>query len=114
MQKKINSPEELVKALRMDLFEDRIFVFTPQGDVKDLPFGATPVDFAYHVHTDLGNKCIGSKVNGKIAALDSTLQNGDIVEIIKKETAKPHADWLNFVKTDVARTQIKKATGRRL
>lgn len=114
MQKKISSPEELVKSLRMDLFEDRIFVFTPQGDVKDLPFGATPVDFAYYVHTDLGNKCAGSKINGKIATLDTILQNGDIVEIIKRENAKPHADWLKFTKTDIARSQIKKITHRQL
>lgn len=112
MQKRISSPEELVKSLRMDLFEDRIFVFTPDGDVKDLPFGATPVDFAYNVHTDLGNKCSGAKINGKIASLDKILQNGDVVEIIKKENAKPHADWLKFAKTDIARSQIKKSTGK--
>lgn len=114
MQKKVTSPEELVNLLRMDLFEDRIFVFTPAGDVKDLPFGATPVDFAYSVHTALGNKCTGAKINGKIASLDTYLQNGDIVEIIKRENAKPHADWLNFAKTDIARSQIKKSTGKGL
>lgn len=114
VQKQLRSPEELFKYLKMDVFEDRIFVFTPQGDVKDLPAGATPIDFAYSVHTALGNKCTGSKVNGKIAPIDSSLHNGDIVEIIKKENAKPHADWLKFVRTDTARTQIKKQTGKSL
>ncbi len=114
VQKQLRSPEELFKYLKMDLFEDRIFVFTPQGDVKDLPAGATPIDLAYSVHTALGNRCIGAKVNGKIAPLDSSLHNGDIVAIIKKESARPHADWLKFVKTDIARTQIKKATNRQL
>jgi GTP pyrophosphokinase len=114
IQKKISSPEELVRTLKMDFFEDRIFVFTPDGDVKDLPYGATPVDFAYYVHTDLGNKCSGAKINGKIAPLSTILHNGDIVEIIKKENAKPHADWLNFTKTDIARSQIKRKTHRGL
>lgn len=114
MQKKISSPEELVNSLRMDLFGDRIFVFTPAGDVKDLPYGATPVDFAYHVHTDLGNKCGGAKINGKIAPLNTLLQNGDIIEIIKKKNTKPHADWLEYAKTDIAKSQIKKFTGKKL
>lgn len=110
LSRDIKSPEELFKSLTMDLFEDRIFVFTPHGDVKDLPQGATPVDFAYYVHTALGNHCFGAKINGKIAQLSSKLQNGDIVEIIKKENAQPHADWLNFTKTSHARSQIKKMT----
>lgn len=110
-QKSINSPEELEDSFKMDLFQDRIFVFTPMGDVKDLPKDATPVDFAYSVHTDLGNSCGGSIVNGKIAALDKKLESGDIVEIIKRKSAKPHADWLKFVKTQSARSKIKKSTG---
>ncbi|MFH1855275.1 MAG: RelA/SpoT family protein [bacterium] len=110
LSRNIKSPEELFKSLTMDLFEDRIFVFTPQGDVKDLPQGATPVDFAYYVHTALGNHCSGAKINGKIAQLNSKLQNGDIVEIIEKKNAHPHSDWLNFTKTSHARSQIKKVT----
>lgn len=114
IQKDLKTPEDLIASFKMDLFEDRIFVFTPAGDVKDLPKGATPVDFAYSIHSDLGNKCSGSKVNGKIASLDSKLQNGDIVEILKRENAKPRPDWLKFVKTEQARAQIKKVVKNRL
>jgi len=109
IQKAVTSPEDFIKFLKLDLFQDRIFVFTPQGDVKDLPAGATPLDFAYHVHTDIGNHCAGAKVNGKIAPFDTKLQNGDIVEIIKGKNVKPKADWLSIVKTEVARSNIKKA-----
>lgn len=111
IQKKVNSVDELADIIRMDLFKNRIFAFTPLGDVKDLPSGATPVDFAYSIHTDIGDKCIGAKINGKIAPLDTKLQNGDIVEILTKKSAKPHADWLNFAKTPFARGQIKRKTG---
>lgn len=107
-QKKITNPQDLASSFSMDLFQDRIFVFTPGGDVKDLPAGATPVDFAYSIHTDLGNKCAGAIVNGKIEQLNSRLENGDIVEIIKRKNAKPHADWLKFVKTHLARTNIRR------
>jgi len=107
-QKNIDSPEELAKSLKTDLFQDRIFVFTPSGDVKDLPRGATPIDFAYSVHSDLGDKCAGSIVNGKMVSLDTILQNGDIVEIVKKSNSSPKTDWLKFVKTQGARSHIKK------
>jgi len=100
--------EELGNSFRMDIFGDRIFVFTPVGDVKDLPKDATPVDFAYSVHSDLGDNCAGAIVNGKIASLDTALQNGDIVEIIKRKSAKPKVDWLKFVKSQSARSRIKR------
>jgi len=109
MQKSIESAEDLSQLFKMDLFENRIFVLTPQGDVKDLPRGATPIDFAYSVHSALGNRCAGALVNGKIARVDSELKNGDIVEIIKRSNAKPHADWLKIAKTAQARNQIRKA-----
>jgi len=107
-QKEIKSARELATSLSLDFFQDRIFVFTPKGDAKDLPINSTPVDFAYSVHTDIGNHCSGARVNQKIVPLNSKLQNGDIVEIIVSESAKPHLDWLEFVVTEMARTHIKK------
>jgi len=112
VQKDIGSSQELATSFRLDLFQDRIFVFTPTGDVKDLPAGSSPVDFAYSIHTDLGNHCGGAKVNGKIAPLRTKLQNGDIVEILKRKNATPRADWLEFVKTGIARNQIRRVTKR--
>lgn len=108
IQKTIKSPGELLTSLKMDFFEDRIFVFTPDGDVKDLPLGATPLDFAYSIHTDIGKHCSGARVNGKIASFDTKLSNGDIVEIITSKNSKPKSDWLKFAKTQVARNNIKK------
>ena len=108
MQKNISSPQELEGTFKRDYFKNRIFVFTPKGDVKDLPFDATPVDFAYAIHSGIGNRCAGAKVNGKIAPLDSQLENGDIVEILIKKSAKPRADWLNFAKTHLARSNIRR------
>lgn len=107
-QKDISSATDLASSLSLDLFQDRIFVFTPKGDTKDLPVNSTPVDFAYSIHTDIGNHCSGAKINNKIAPLDSKLQNGDIVEIIVSKSAKPRRDWLNFAVTEIARTHIKK------
>ena len=101
---------ELADSFKMDFFQDRIFVFTPDGDVKNLPLGATPVDFAYSVHTWLGNHCAQAKVNEKIAPLDARLKNGDQVEIIPKKNGRPREDWLKFVKTHLARSQIKHET----
>ncbi len=99
-----------MKTVKTDFFGRRIFVFTPKGEVKDLPAGATPVDFAYKVHTSLGDRAMGAKVNGKIASLDSYLKNGDVVEIIvSKENKKPSRDWLNFVVTSQAKREIKRA-----
>src|SRR5215203_1205435 len=103
-QREIGSSEEFVESVQRDLFQDQVFVYTPKGDVKDLPAGATPLDFAYRVHTDLGHKCIGAKVNSRLVALNQPLHNGDIVEIIaSKQTRGPSRDWLNqnlgFVQT---------------
>jgi len=80
---------------------------TPQGDVIDLPEGATPVDFAYQIHTTIGNECAGSKINGKIAALGTRLKSGDLIEILTQKGKKPSVDWLNFVKTSFAKNKIK-------
>ncbi|MBU0579883.1 MAG: bifunctional (p)ppGpp synthetase/guanosine-3',5'-bis(diphosphate) 3'-pyrophosphohydrolase, partial [Candidatus Margulisbacteria bacterium] len=93
--------------LKVDLFTDEVFVFTPKGDVHNLPLNATPVDFAFHVHTQVGYRCSGAKVNGKIESLDYKLQNGDIVEIITSNKDKPSLHWLNFVVTSGARNKIK-------
>jgi RelA/SpoT family (p)ppGpp synthetase len=102
------SATELADSFRMDLFQNRIFVFTPDGDVKNLPLGATPVDFAYSVHTWLGNHCGQAKINDKIATLDTKLNNGDRVEIIASKNGRPREDWLHFVKTHLARNQIRR------
>ena len=91
----------------IDLFKDRIFALPPQGDVIDLPEGATAVDFAYQIHTTVGNECAGAKINGKIAALDTRLKSGDLVEILTQKGKKPSVDWLNFVKTSFAKDKIK-------
>lgn len=107
MQKGMDK-EELARSFDLDLFQDRIFVFTPDGDVKDMPMDSTPVDFAYYVHTWLGDHCTGAKINGKIAPLSTLLKNGDIVEILNSKSAKPRADWLKFVKTHVARSHIRR------
>ncbi|KKU99125.1 MAG: GTP diphosphokinase [Candidatus Jorgensenbacteria bacterium GW2011_GWC1_48_8] len=103
------SDKELIESIAVDFFKDRIFVITPQNDVIDLPAGATPVDFAYRIHSDVGNNCVGAKVNGKIVPLNYELQSGDIVEIMTQKTKKPSEDWLRFIKTSLARSQIKNA-----
>ncbi|MGQ9880171.1 MAG: RelA/SpoT family protein [Armatimonadota bacterium] len=98
---------EFLRSVVNDLFNDQVFVFTPKGDVIDLVAGSTPIDFAYRVHTDLGNTCVGAKVNGRIVPLNYQFRNGDIVEIISRPNAHPSRDWLNFVKTSHARSKIK-------
>lgn len=105
--REMKDPHEFMETLKIDLFEDEVFVFTPKGDVKNLPAGATPVDFAFAVHTDLGLHCVGAKVNGRIVPLDYRLQNGEFVEILTAKNATPSQDWLSFVKTSKARSKIR-------
>ncbi|HET8580872.1 MAG TPA: HD domain-containing protein [Candidatus Paceibacterota bacterium] len=102
---------EYIGDLKNDFFSHRIFTFTPKNDVIDLPLGASPIDFAYAVHSDIGNRLSGAKVNGKLASLGSQLQNGDIVEIITKPSAKPTTKWLEMAKTSLARRHIKSELG---
>ncbi|MFN8556846.1 MAG: bifunctional (p)ppGpp synthetase/guanosine-3',5'-bis(diphosphate) 3'-pyrophosphohydrolase [Dehalococcoidia bacterium] len=107
-----SSSEEFVETVKTDIFRDQVFVYTPKGDLKDLPAGATPLDFAYRIHTDLGHRCIGAKVNNRLVALNHTLQNGDIVEIITTKTPRgPSRDWLNanlgYIKTGNAREKVR-------
>ncbi len=109
-QKKFVNPEELADQLKLDFFQDRIFVFTPKGDVHDLPVGATAVDFAFAVHTDIGTKCIGAKANGKIIPLSQPLHSRDIVEILTSKKSLPKSDWLKFVKTSHAKDVIRQRT----
>ena len=107
-QREIKDSEQYLSALKLDLFQNRIFVLTPKGDVIDLPEGATPVDFGYNIHSDIGNHCAGARVNEKIVPLNHKLKNGDVVEIvIDKNRAGPSEDWLEFVQTNMAKTHIK-------
>lgn len=115
IQKEMLSKLSDLEALKVDFLQTRIFVFTPKGDVIDLPDNATPVDFAYHIHSDIGDKCIGTRVNDKMVSLDTPLKNGDVVEIIVDKNRKtPNEDWLKFVKTQTARYHIKSAQRSRL
>ncbi len=104
---KLTQENEVINEIKVDIFQDRIFVFTPGGDVKDLPADSTPIDFAYSVHTDVGNKCIMAKVNSKIVPLDHKLNNGDVVEILTRSNGKPKLEWLGFVQTAGAKAKIK-------
>jgi GTP pyrophosphokinase len=106
-QQETREPEEFMEFLRVDLFQDEIFVFTPAGDVKQLPKGATPIDFAFAVHTEVGHKCSGAMVNGRIAPLSRPLRNGDTVKILTSDTQTPSRDWLGFVQTSKARHKIR-------
>ncbi|MBR2309955.1 MAG: bifunctional (p)ppGpp synthetase/guanosine-3',5'-bis(diphosphate) 3'-pyrophosphohydrolase [Oscillospiraceae bacterium] len=100
--------EEYVSSLKIDMFDDEVFVFTPKGKIVSLPAGSTPIDFAYAIHSGVGNSLVGAKVNARIVNIDTTLKNGDIVEIITSKTAKgPSRDWLNICKSNQARTKIK-------
>ena len=102
-----SNPKELVNALKLDVFSGEVFVFTPKGDVVKLPIGSVPLDFAYRVHTDVGHRCVGAKVNGKLVPRDYTLQMGDIVDIITSKTGKPSLDWLNIVGSSESKNKIR-------
>ncbi len=106
-EKDMTNAEDYVNSVKLDLFSDQVFAFTPNGDVLDLPVNATPVDFAYRIHSDVGHKTIGALINGRIAQLDTKLHNGDIVEILTSKTPAPRLDWLNFVVTKQASSKIK-------
>lgn len=107
-QDEIADSEEFLKAVKFDALSHRNFIFSPKGDVYDLPAGATPVDFAYTVHTDLGDSIAGAKVDGKLVSLDYQLHSGQVVEILKGKNKKPNVDWLEFVKTTIAKRHINK------
>ncbi|MEJ2707980.1 MAG: bifunctional (p)ppGpp synthetase/guanosine-3',5'-bis(diphosphate) 3'-pyrophosphohydrolase [Anaerolineales bacterium] len=108
----VEDAQEFVDSMKTDVFEDRVYAFTPRGDIIDLPAGSTPIDFAYHVHTDIGHRCRGSKVNGKLVSLDYKLKTGDKVEILTAKRGGPSRDWLNpnlgLVKTQRARAKIRR------
>ncbi|HEX9044466.1 MAG TPA: bifunctional (p)ppGpp synthetase/guanosine-3',5'-bis(diphosphate) 3'-pyrophosphohydrolase [Candidatus Limnocylindrales bacterium] len=107
-QRDVSDATEFVEGIKLDIFQDQVFVFTPKGDVKDLPAGATPLDFAYRIHTDVGHRCIGAKVNNRLVPLDYRLKNGDIVEIVTtKGEHGPSRDWMNVVRTSHAREKIR-------
>ncbi|MEK6720885.1 MAG: bifunctional (p)ppGpp synthetase/guanosine-3',5'-bis(diphosphate) 3'-pyrophosphohydrolase [Chloroflexota bacterium] len=107
-QRDVSDATEFVEGIKLDIFQDQVFVFTPKGDIKDLPAGATALDFAYRIHTDVGHRTIGSKVNNRLVPLDSRLKNGDIVEIVTtKGEHGPSRDWLNVVRTSHAREKIR-------
>ena len=106
-QENVQNPEELIENVRIDLFPDEVYVFTPNGEIKTLPNGATPIDFAFLVHTEVGMSCVGAKVNGRMVPLRHVLENGDIVEITTSKTAHPSKDWLNSAITVKARSRVR-------
>ena len=106
-QQEVHDPHEFIQHLKIDLYPDEVYSFTPRGEVKSFPRGATPIDFAYAIHTDVGHQCVGARVNGKMVALRTKLQNGDIVEIVTSANHTPSRDWLSIVATSRARNRIK-------
>src|SRR2546422_7753946 len=111
-QHELSQAEELVEAVKTDIFQDQVFVFTPKGEIKDLPTGSTPLDFAYRIHTDRGHHCVGAKVNGRLVSLNYQLKNGEVVEIVISKSSKgPSRDWMNqnlgFIRTTHAREKIR-------
>jgi GTP pyrophosphokinase len=107
-QRDVSDATEFVEGVKLDVFQDQVFVFTPKGEVKDLPAGATPLDFAYRIHTDIGHRCIGAKINNRLVPLDYKLKNGDIVEIVTtKGEHGPSRDWMNLVRTSHAKEKIR-------
>ena len=107
----VRGSEDFVEGLKADFFSHRVFVFTPKGDVVDLPSASTPIDFAFAIHTDLGNHLQGAKVNSKLVSFDTPLSNGDVVEIMRRDSAHPSTKWLEHVRTSLARKQIRIALG---
>jgi GTP pyrophosphokinase len=103
----MKDPREFMETVKVDLFPDEVYVFTPKGDVKALPEGSTPIDFAYAVHTEVGNHCAGARVNGKLVPLRHVLRQGDIVEVVTSPTQKPSRDWLKTIKSTRARSKVK-------
>jgi guanosine-3',5'-bis(diphosphate) 3'-pyrophosphohydrolase len=106
-QNDLKDAQEYLTTVKEDLFADEVFVFSPRGDVIDLPRGATPVDFAYRIHTDVGHRCVGAKINGRIVPIETHMQNGDIVEIITSKVQHPSLDWIKFVATTSAKNRIR-------
>ncbi len=106
-QQEVRDPNEFIHSLKIDLYPEEVYTFTPKGEVKALPRGATPIDFAYAIHTDIGHTCVGVRINGRMVPLRTRLQSGDIVEIVTSGTRKPSRDWLNLVTTTRARNKIK-------
>ena len=106
-QQEVRDPQEFIQNLKVELYPEEVYAFTPKGQVKAFPRGATPIDFAYAVHTDVGHQCVGARINGKMVPLRTHLRNGDIVEIVRATGHKPSRDWLNFVVTSHARYEIK-------
>ncbi len=107
LQKEMKDPREFLDTVKVELFPEEVYVFTPRGDVKELPRGATPIDFAYAIHTEVGNQCVGAKVNGRMVPLRASLKNGDVVEIITNPSHKPSRDWLKIAKTSKALNRIR-------
>ncbi len=107
LHQQVRNPDEFLDTVKTDLFESEIYVFTPKGEVREFPDGATPIDFAYAVHTELGNRIVGARVNGKMVPLKHQLQNGDTVEIVTAKTQSPSKDWLKFCVTNKAKTKIR-------
>jgi guanosine-3',5'-bis(diphosphate) 3'-pyrophosphohydrolase len=106
-QKEMTDPNEFLSSLKMDLYPDEVYTFTPKGKVVVVPADATPIDFAYTIHTEVGHTCVGAKVNGRMVPLRTKLRTGDIVEIVTQKDHKPSRDWLTFVKSPRARNKIK-------
>ncbi|MEK7599403.1 MAG: RelA/SpoT family protein [Patescibacteria group bacterium] len=107
-KKEKSSSKDFLESLKIDFFKNRIFVLTPKGDVIDLPDGATPIDFAYHIHSEIGNRAAGAKVNSRLVSFDYKLASGDIVEIMTQKNRKPSPEWLNLTRTSLAKSQIRK------